>query len=451
MELKNKKIAVLGLGREGLALARYFKCARINADFLDESAIANSAEIESLGYRVIKRTDAFNDLNKYDLIFRSPGISINHSHLKNVKSKLTSLTRLFFELWPGKIIGVTGTKGKGTTASIIKSILSEDNIPSILLGNIGEVNLNNISRYKNNAVAVYELSSFQLIKLGVSPNVAVVLDISQEHLDYHKSIHQYRLSKLEIAKYQKSNDWLVITCDNPSINMFSNLSLAQKIGVSLSAACFEKSVWWHESAMQQSVSGNDQKIIELSELKVVGKHNMINAAAAAGAALALGININSIRQGIINFDGLPYRLQNIGVFGGITFYNDSASTNPATTLAAAAAIPGQKIIIMGGRNKGLDYSETFRKLNLDSKVSSIVIFGELRSELNKYVGSKEYNKFVMVENLDQAIEKVVELSKPDQSVIFSPGAASFDQFSNYEIRGQTFNKIIYGLNNRQIS
>lgn len=450
MELKGKKVAVLGLGREGLALARYFKQSRIGADFLDENATADGADIESLGYRVIKKPEAFARLNRYDVIFRSPGININHPRLIGVRSKLTSLTRLFFDLWPGKIVGVTGTKGKGTTSSIIKSILTEAGVPSVLVGNIGEVSLTDISKYQKDAVAVHELSSFQLINLGTSPDIAVVLDISSEHLDYHKTVEEYRNAKLEIAKHQKNDDWQVITCQNPSFKEFVRASVAKKIGVSLSGACLDKSVWWHGQFMRQTITGADEKVVAVSDLKTAGVHNMINAAAAAAAAAALNINIDNIRKGIIAFTGLSYRMQNIGTFGGVTYYNDSASTNPYTVLAAVAAIKGPKHIILGGRNKGLDYSEMIKKLRRDKSVINTIVFGELARELGANIGDMEYNKYVTVENLAQAVEKVVELSKAGQSVVFSPGAASFDQFPNYEVRGQTFNKLVYGLNNRQV-
>jgi len=445
MELKGKKIAVLGLGREGLALARFFNQERIDADFLDENSNADDADIVAQGFCTVIKPNAFASLNKYDVIFRSPGISINHPRLLGVRKKLTSLTRMFFELWPGKVIGVTGTKGKGTTASLIKSILNEAGVPSVLMGNIGEVGLTDIAKYNKDAVAVYELSSFQLMELGVSPDIAVVLDVSSEHLDYHKDVNEYRRAKLEIVKHQLSKGWLIITCQNPSFDDFAGASHAQKIGVSLLSNCLEKSVWWHEHTLNQTVSEGGEKVVTDRDIKITGAHNMVNIACATGAALALGIDIAQIIKGITVFTGLPYRLQNIGIFGSVTYYNDSASTNPQTVLAATSAVSGPKHLIIGGRNKGLEYDDMVKKLIRDGNIITIIVYGELRKEMPE-VTSIEYNKFVMVENLAQAVEKVVELSKPHDSVIFSPGAASFDQFTNYEVRGQAFNKIVYGLN-----
>ncbi len=468
MELRQKKIAVLGLGREAKALAKYFNKTRIDAEFLDENPNADDTDIVSLGFRVVKKTGAFASLNNYNIVFRSPGISMNHPALKPVRLKLTSLTKLFFELWPGKIIGVTGTKGKGTTASIIKSILSEANIPSVLLGNIGEVDLNIIEQYQKNAVAVYEMSSFQLEGLGVSPDVAVVLDVSSEHLDYHKTTQNYQNAKLDIVRHQKPDNWLITTCQNPIFEKVIGASKAQKIGVSLCDPCLKHSVWWQGEVLHETVSNSGADIVRLNDLQVVGIHNMVNAAAAAAAALSLGVDTDQIRQGIKGFSGLPYRMQNIGTFGGLTFYNDSASTNPQTVLAATKAIGGDKVLIIGGRNKGLDYHEMVIKINRDNDIKHVLVYGELTKEIEEIVegphfakgyeglsrsrstnqGKNGYNKFVMVQNLDEAVEKVVELAHKNASVIFSPGAASFDQFPNYEVRGQTFNKIVYGLNHR---
>jgi len=451
MDLNGKIIAVLGLGREGHALARYFDKEGTEADFFDEDVSAQADDIKSMGFEVSVGPTALSRLADYDVIFRSPGIKPHHEKLKNLTEKLTSLTRLFFDLWPGKIIGVTGTKGKGTTASLIKSIFVAAKIDSVLLGNIGQVDLAGIDQFDKDAYAIVELSSFQLMDLGVSPHIAVVLDVTSEHLDYHKSASEYVLAKLEIVRHQKEGDWLVITGKNPNFSKFKNKTPARVIEVfgEVSAQPAAKAVWWRNGTQFTNVY-QEEIIIDENTFPLFGEHNKVNAAAAAAVCQILKIDTGVIASAISSFRNLPQRLENIGKFGGITFINDSASTNPAATAAAIDAIAGPLIPIIGGKNKGLDYSALVAKIAGNGKIKKAIVFGAIGDELKKLFQHHKDKPVEFVATLDEAVKTAIGNSAHDNTILFSPGAASFDQFTNYVVRGQKFNNLIYEHFGRKI-
>lgn len=449
MYLQGKKIAVLGVGREGVALAEYFKLHNIKADFFDENLESDTSEIEKLGFAVTSKIDAFDNLDNYDIVFRSPGISPNHPKLKSITGRLTSLTELFICLWPGKTVGVTGTKGKGTTASIIKSILDEASKDAVLVGNIGHVNLVEIDQHNNKSFAVMELSSFQLMGLGASPDIAVALDISIEHLDYHKTINEYHNAKLEISRHQQPEDWLVVTAKNPLLGKFKNTSKSNIIEVFGESTLTPtgNSVWWKNGSLCTNVKRQDV-CIDLTNIKLVGEHNKINIAAATAVGIIVGIKSDTIKKAIEEFQPLSQRLENIGIFGGVKFINDSASTNPPATEAAIDAFSEPEIVILGGKNKGLDYEDLVDKIASKSNVKKLIVFGALSDEIEVVCGRINFDNIIIVETLEDAIRETKEIAMRGDVVIFSPGAASFDQFKNYNVRGQKFNKLVYEYFNK---
>ena len=442
MQLRNKQIAVLGLGREGMALKDYFEEEGITADYLDEKEAVDTG-----GYpakHTFTGPGAFDNLSRYNLIFRSPGISPHHPKLQAVSCKLTSLTRLFFDLWPGKIIGVTGTKGKGTTASVIKNILKYARIPSTLVGNIGNVSLADVIQFDKDSWAVVELSSFQLMGLGVSPSVAVVLDVTSDHMDYHINLADYRAAKLEITRHQNARDWLILTVENPIKELILEHTHAQIIEVSLNEpAKGENSAYWSGDKLIAKIDGRRKELAAAGDVKILGSHNKLNIAAAAAAAAVVGIDEIAIKRGIQEFHGMPMRLENIGAYGGVTYINDSASTNPQTTLAATQAVSGRTILLMGGRNKGLDYGDLVAGMKKENKIKRVITYGEFGPELYEILTKAGVGGVEWAESMVAALRRAMALAERGDTVLLSPGAASFDEFDNYQARGQAFNKEVH--------
>ncbi|MBP6930290.1 UDP-N-acetylmuramoyl-L-alanine--D-glutamate ligase [Patescibacteria group bacterium] len=446
MKLNGKKIAVLGAGREGRALAHYFKRHKICADFLDQNEKVSAEEIVKDGFNLIVGKDAFSNLSQYDIIFRSPGVSPHLPDLCSYNGTLTSLTRLFFDLWPGKTIGVTGTKGKGTTVSLIKTILDEAQLKSIVTGNIGVADLTVVDNASKSDWAVVELSSFQLMDLGASPNIAVMLDVNEEHLDYHKSLNDYHSAKLEIVRNQKNDDWLVITGANSLFNKAQSIAKSKVLKVfgDIKATPSAPALWWQDGSLFGNVEQKEH-ILSLSDVIINQPHNSLNVAASVAVAKILGIKNDAIRRAVKKFKGLSQRLEEVATINGVLFINDSASTNPNTTIAAIKAHPRAPLILLvGGKNKGLDYSVLVKELSLAKNIKMVYVFGDLARELPPLINSvKNEIKFEAVSTLPEALGKAKKIAKNGDTILFSPGGASFDQFENYVVRGQQFNKLVY--------
>ncbi len=415
MKLK-QKIAVLGFGAEGKSLHRYLK----------SSPGYRGAIITVLDQKLGK--NYLDGLEKFDLIFRSPGIPYLRPEIQRAKKsgvKISSATNLFFELaepifrrGSGQVIGVTGTKGKGTTSSILYQILKTAGKKVFLAGNIGTPALEILPKLTKNSVAILELSSFQLQDLTHSPAISIILDISPDHLDYHKNPAEYISAKSAIARFQTKNDWIIFSKQNPVCAKIARLSPGQKTGFSLKDA--------------DPLLAKIKKIIPLP-----GEHNLKNAYAASRAAKILGIKDADILKAIKKFRGLKYRLQLIKKNPQV--YNDSASTNPETAIAAIKAV-NPAILIMGGLNKNLSYRH-LPKIIKNSGVKKIFLFGQNRHELNQVLKNTGA-KIEIFPGLAKLVQRLKNNAAKSDTILFSPGSASFDQFKNYKDRGKTFNALI---------
>lgn len=401
------KIAILGsYGAEGRANTRFLrkKYPRAELVMLDQKR----------GKNYLK------NLSDFDVIYRTPGIPHNTKEIKRAIRKgvkVTSGTEVFLAGARGTVIGITGTKGKGTTATLIYKVLERAGRDVYLAGNIGKPALDLIPKLNKNSITVLELSSFQLQGINHSPHIAVVLDIFPDHLDVHKNFQEYIDAKSNIATHQKQEDLIFYVPDNKYSAEIANLSVGKKIAVS-----------------QTSFPVN---------LKIPGAHNLKNAAMAAAVVSHFDVSPVTTIGVINNFKGLPFRLEFTRKIGGISIYNDSASTNPQTTAVALASFPGKhKILIAGGRDKNLNYRPVADSVSRED-VRAVVLFGENKSKIKKAIraGVKIHNST----NLLRAVNAAMKLSNPGDVIIFSPGATSFDMFESYIERGEEFDRIVKGL------
>lgn len=411
-----QKFLLLGYGKEGQAAEKYLK------------AHFNGAKIDILENFTPKELKN-RDFSGYDLVFRSP--SVPPLHLKNE----TSATKYFFDHCPCKIIGITATKGKGTTCSFIKSLLDAEGADAYLVGNIGTPSIEILDNLTENSVVVYEMSSFQLWDLEKSPNVAVVGTIEPDHLNIHNGYEDYLNAKSNICRHQTADDYLVYYKNNPdSAKIAETDTLAKKI-----AYPFEI-----PEDIENSVS-------------LPGRHNIENAIAAI-AAVACYKNISpdeylstykeTIKSGLSNFHGLPHRLEFIRELNGVKYYDDNFSTNPASTKVAVEAFPSQNlIIVLGGRDKtnNEDLPEIYDILK-NKDIKKIILIGESGHEIyRRYQGQDD--RFILAESLGDAIVTAkFEAEKLAPAVVLmSPSAASFDMFENVYDRGDKFKNSIASL------
>lgn len=382
--------------------------------------LKKSPEHKGAKVSILDQTDGpdyLKDLNSFDLIFRSPGVPYNLPEIQaaiKAGKKISSATKLFFELCPAKIIGVTGTKGKGTTSTLIYEILKKSGKKVLLAGNIGLSPLEILPKVKKDMLVVLELSSFQLQDLDRSPDVAVITEIFPDHMDVHKDLEEYLTAKSNICNHQKNPGAVFYFSDN-------------RPGAKIASLCLGKRI-----AVNAPNNLNKNRILAVA----VAKH--------------LGCPEKAINATLENFRGLEHRLELVTKKGMVKFYNDSASTNPNTTAAAVSTLIAEApvILIAGGKDKNLDYKPLADELsNHRDRIESLVLFGENKAKIN---GSMRDIRLPIEQTRDLkgaaeiAYKTAKEMDGP-VAILFSPGAASFDMFNDYADRGEQFKKIVRKL------
>lgn len=405
------KAAILGYGFEGKSLFFYLKKKK---DFEITILDKNKNLVLPRGANAVLGKNYLKNLSRHDIIFRSPGVPYNLFEIQKVKNKVTSLTKLFFDEAKGSIVGITGSVGKTTTAILLYKILKASGKKTFLAGNVGVNPLPILKKLTPSSITVMELSSFQLQDLTKSPRVAVILDISEEHLDKHKSFKEYLAAKSNLARWQKKSDFAVYAARNKLSKKLARLSPGRKIPV------------WAGRA----------KLLGY-QLNIPGEYNYRNIMAVRSAAKLFGVPEKIIKKITRNFKGLPHRLEFVRSFNSVRYFNNSKATNPISAVAGIDAFSEKKIILAGGYNKNLNLAPLVRRL-LRGDVRNAIFFGSARFELKKLAKKYGLSKFSSAPRLSEALKLAFNKAKPEDVVLLSPGTASFDEFENYEERGRKF-------------
>lgn len=409
------KVAIAGYGLEGKANYKYWQQRGDELTIIDER---QQIEDAPTGARLILGPSAFDDLSEYDMVVRTAGLS--PYKLASAK-KIWSATNEFFVRCPAPIIGVTGTKGKGTTSSLIASILQAAGKTVHLVGNIGTPALEVLPDIKPEDIVVFEMSSFQLWDLESSPQIAVVLMIEADHLNVHTDLADYVEAKANIARHQNSDDLIIYNQDNAISRQIAEQSVARK-------AVYPFAI--------------DEY---LDSLLLPGAHNQENASAAIAVVRELGVDDEAIHRGLANFTGLPHRLELVRQLDDVSYYNDSFSSAPSATIAAIRAFDSPEIVIVGGIDRGADFSELAETLSKSQQVKSVILIGEIRHKLARLM--QDAPKKVIVsdsETMQAIVDEARAQAEPGDIVILSPGCASFDMFKNFYDRGDQFSEVVLG-------
>ena len=428
------KLAILGFGDEGKSLLSYLKKSPQykNADIwiLDKNT-ALGPELKRLTFSYTVGLHYLAHINQFDVIFRSPGVpyTLLGDHFKKLRihdwqSRVSSQTALFFkELQKYKlqtknikplVIGVTGTKGKGTTSTLIYTMLKNAGYTVVLAGNIGTPMIASLTRAKKADYVVLELSSFQLQDLACSPDIAVVLDIFPDHLDAHKTVREYYSAKKNIGRFQAPSAKIFFYTTNTGSSRIASVSPAQKY-------------------------------------PLTPKHNNLkkNVEMASVVAKSCGCSNRVIRNTIKKFKGLEHRLELVTKIKSISFYNDSAGTNPAATAAAVLSFTDPIVLIAGGKDKGFSY-ESLNAALKKSTAQHVILFGENKMKIAHTIKNSRLHVIIahtLHEAVQMAFARAQELAaqKESATVVFSPAAASFDMFKNYKDRGEQYKKLVRAL------
>ena len=428
------KIAIAGFGVEGQSNYAYWaKDPSNDITIVDENEHTEAPE----GVALITGPDAFKKLNGFDLVVRTAGLS---PYEITTDGKIWSATNEFFAQCPAPIVGVTGTKGKGTTSSMLASMFKASGKKTWLVGNIGIPSLEVLAQVQPGDVVVYELSSFQLWDVEQSPDVAVVLGIEPEHLDVHRDMDDYVQAKGNIRRFQKSTDLCVFNSSNEYSVSIASLS---RDGTTIPYGLNEQNGGHVKEGFFYVA---DDIICSVDELRLKGDHNKENAAAAVVVAHAMGVSNDAIAAGLRNFEGLPHRLEFVRTFKGIDFYNDSFSSSTPATIAAVHAFRQPEIVIIGGIDRGGDFDHLAKELQSQSNIKKILLIGDIRHKLDTIFS--KYNLPVLIsdaQTMGEVVHEAAAISASGDVVILSPGCASFDMFKNFSDRGDQFREEVRSL------
>ncbi|MBI4458806.1 MAG: UDP-N-acetylmuramoyl-L-alanine--D-glutamate ligase [Acidobacteria bacterium] len=457
-ELERKSILILGLGREGKSTYRYLRAA-----FPEKTlGLADRLSLEELGSgfaetvqrdrrsRLHLGPDYLGSLAEYDVIVKAPGIPPMLPELRQAAEagkRITSQTAMFFASCPGKIIGVTGTKGKSTTASLIHAILEAGGLKAALVGNIGAPALDALAEANAGSIFVYELSSHQLAEMQQSPQIAVLHNIVPEHLDYYESFAHYVDAKENITRHQTPTDALVYDADHRIPGEIASRSRARRFGYSLEKpqrpGCFiegDRIIW-------QSESGEKEEVLAAGEVRLPGRFNLGNVAAAVAVSKLMGVAKERIAEAVQHFQPLEHRLELVGTFDGITYYNDAIATVPEATIAALDTL-GEAVetILLGGADRHLDFSLLAKRL-LESSIYTVILFPPTGESMWDAVCGQDPSassrfKHFYVESMEQAVTLARRQTAKGRICLHSPASPSFGLFRDYRERGERFKQLV---------
>lgn len=427
-ELRNKKILIVGRGIEGNAAYKYLK-KHLPIPVID----------------VVDQKDGGNYLEKqkdYDIAIKSPGVKP-----ELIKIPYTTATNIFLSNAKGKIIGITGTKGKSTTSTLIYKMLRAQGLDTYLGGNIGQSPLDFIDNLNDNSWTVLEMSSYQLNDLKKRPHIAVILMITSEHLDYHKTQQNYVDAKRNLLRFQTPQDFAIINKDYPVSHKLSIHTLGKIFQISRKReaqdGCFIK-----DNAVWISKNDKKEKIIDTDKIKLLGRHNLENVCAACMAASLSGVSKINIVKVLEEFGGLEHRLEFVGKKNGILFYNDSLATVPEAAIEAMEALPDTETLIAGGHDRGLDYASLGQYFS-KGQIKTLILFPptgkRIWEEICKITSEGSRPEKFDVTTMEQAVRIAAAETAPGKICLLSPASASFGTFKDYKDRGEQFKREVKNL------
>lgn len=439
-KLKDKYIAILGFGKEGKSTYNFIR------RYLPEKKLVildkNDIDIDDDNVILIIGDNYLDNLEVYDLIIKSPGISMKDIDITRIKDKITSQLELVLEEYRDNIIGITGTKGKSTTSSLLYEVIKAQRDDVFLLGNIGIPLLDNIEKYSKDTILVIEMSSHQLEFVRYSPHIAVILNLFQDHLDHAGSLEHYHDNKMNIFKYQNKLDYALYSEDNYYLN--ERIKNNNYLGIKYSIRFDDKDNGNNCVRLRKNkVYLNDEIIYEDGKRELLGEHNLKNIMFVVTIAKILNLDMLKVKEVIISFKGLKYRMEYIGTYDDISYYNDTIATIPDATINAIKAIKNVDTLIFGGMDRGIDYSELIDYLK-DSTISNLICMPTTGTKIGKVLEKNTKKNIFYVTTLEEAYLLAKEKTKKGTSCLLSPAASSYEYFKNFEEKGRVFEGLVTG-------
>jgi UDP-N-acetylmuramoylalanine--D-glutamate ligase len=437
LNLNNKNILIYGLGISGKAAFNLAKLKKANV-FLYDDNIDVFENVE-----VLKKIDEVANL--LDLIIISPGIKPKDDFLKlaeKYKIKIWSEVELAYQSCSNDFIAITGTNGKTTTTSLVGEIIKKSNPGSQICGNIGFALSAAILEIKNkNNFIVAEISNYQLENIEeFKPKISVILNLTVDHLDRHKTFENYVEVKKRIFANQNANDFLIINHDDIECKkIYKNFKEKLKIFLFSTQEKLSNGVYF----LNNNIYYNNKKILSCDNIKLPGMHNISNICAAIAICLCTNVDLKIIQDVIKNFSGIEHRLEFVKNIDGVKFYNDSKATNISSACKALESFENKNIILIGGGyDKHIDFYLWIKKIK-EIDIKYLILIGETKNKIKKQCDELNFKNYLLCEKFEEAICKAFSLAKKDYYVLLSPACASWDMFDNYEQRGNIFKNIVH--------
>jgi len=431
---------VIGYGRSGRAAAAFIKRQGGTVRVVDRADTPElRAELERAGIAARLGGYGAQDLNGTDLVVVSPGVPWDEPLIETARQRgmeVTSEIDLFFRACPARIAGITGTNGKTTTTALTAEVLRAGGLQVMRGGNIGEPVLDRIEQLHAEDWVVLELSSFQLESIERPRlRIGVVLNVTPDHLDRHKSFERYVELKTRAVAFMESDDHAVLNVDDPTCAAMRSETRGRVIEFGLHHPV-GNGVTTSDGWIMMADAGQPRRVMRTADVPLPGEHNLSNVMAAIGAGYAAGVDAERMAEAARRFKAVEHRLEPVGTFHGARWYNDSKATNPDSTYKALAAFREPIVLIAGGRNKGIDLEPLAR--TIAQRVTGLVTMGETGEELARRVRDAGLDRVERAADLGDAVRKAAALARPGSVVLLSPAFTSYDMFSDYEDRGRRF-------------
>jgi UDP-N-acetylmuramoylalanine--D-glutamate ligase len=452
VELKDKRVLVVGLGKSGVASALFLKAHGARVTVSDtKSGDELRDEIPALldhGINVETGGHGERTFREQDLIVVSPGVPADAPPLQKARSlgeTVVGEIELAAQFLSGPIVAITGSNGKTTTTTLTGELLTAGGLPTLVGGNIGTPAISLVERAKRESVIVLEVSSFQLETIQTfHPKISVVLNVTPDHLDRHRTLQAYVDAKARIFENQRGDDFAVLNADDPTCVQMATRTRAQVFWFSRQKEV-KQGAWVHDGGILFRDGTKQHEIMLAAEIPLKGAHNLENVLAAVCCGALMGCTAEKIRQAVREFKAVEHRLEFVATIRGVDYYNDSKATNVDATVKALESFPGNVHLILGGKDKGSDYSV----LNdlLRQRVKRVYTIGAAAPKIESQIISSKNGGpgIVHAETLENAVRKANASAEPGDVVLLAPACASFDQFKSYEHRGQVFKEIVQGL------
>lgn len=450
MDIRGKNVLVLGLGISGVSTAKALYKLGANIIISDlkkeEELIDYVSEIRDLNVRFFLGT---NDvpLEYIDLIIKSPGIPLTVDLIKEANRRgieVISDIELAYRINPdNNFIAITGTNGKTTTTALTGEFFKNGDLPTHVVGNIGVGILWNIVNSDNEDIFVIEASSFQLEStVYFNPKVSVILNITPDHLDWHKDLEAYIDAKKKIFRNQTKDEYTILNYDDKLLRNMEKEVASNLIWFSRQYE-LPKGVYVKDGHIVINDGNSVKALIKTDEIKLLGKHNLENVLASVSIAWIMGLDMDTMKYVLKTFSGVEHRIEYVDTVNGIKFYNDSKGTNPDASIKAIEALKSPIILIAGGHDKGNEFDEFI--LSFNNKVKALILLGETKYKIKNTAIKYGFNNIYIVDNMKEAVIKSYELAKTGDNVLLSPACASWDMYRSFEERGKDFKKAVHSL------